>query len=1223
MKYRRGQTNDLTLQTYNALNLEWVVVFDANMVLTPEARQAFRQQHQRNPFLDLNKVNNLDALRDEWDGDSYYYFDADHNVVYGVEPVARQEHSYFVSATITFRRANGSTHSEDWTHNINTRRYYNVKSKRLARIVESQLGRKYSGGLGFSDVLDVQINNIVYRGVINVGAWGTQIYINGVFLKPDLDFIDKDQKWDTKTNCCFYDYLKNEVQSRRKRSPLHSIFWLEVKDKKYKNDADFKPNPDWKFKLWEELNNMPYASISQGEFKDETELWGVSISQVADFVKKHNISTTFADTDDNVLLKHNGKKDDIMLFAVIDNGHLNPIPTQFKNKRLSLRSKASDNKQKKTKKEREEEYEAKEDVSHNIVWCEDEEQTRQYLDEEIAKDGVYPIKNIRTFGDGLTNLYSFAKKDNKTKKMTYYIRDNKRNRQLADYYGDDYKGQSFTSEIVDVVDKASFPETLTNAYIYDLLTLKPQKDKAPRGFRCIGDNYNSSYVEYSNEQFNNGVVDFIPLDINKCYKYVCDNFKEPLYKFNYKSELKKYNGEDLEIGLYFVECEKGLLFSGSKFYSLYIVQKGLSEGIITKDDIKWFINAYEDLEYNEVLKTWERPKNPFKDLFADYAKKYEDNKDGYKMACNLTTGLMGRDKKRKPIRAKFTEQVKDVQNFLVRNNDAFHLSYDGDSFEKLYLYGIDAVYPLIYNNLPIYNQILDQASVLLYNKVKLFLREDRFNKCAVYFHTDKFIVKECDLKDNWEDFLSKEEGGVKTEHFKGFKNGVNKDFEYSEFNAKNWEGYFQTKKALTKKPRRITKITNSDQYEELYSYVVKNKSIIIDGDGGTGKSYIINNLKLKKLLLAPTNKASNKIGAKTIHSGLALSKDLKLSNETIDKLKKEEYDCVILDEFSMVNGYMWVLLGYLIKGLNIPLLAFGDWGQIPPVLEEDVDFETSQIVNSLFQHKITLTHNHRQNGDFAPNLTKYKHNMKDFPTDTLGTESKLRRVNICWTNKTRMRVNRSCSRKFKPKNIKSFISQRLKKDTNDMEGVFNSVKKGKKKKKQNQTQDIMVYVGTPLMSRVTKRERTKDGEDTCLLYNNEEFVIINIESRALTLDEQIDKKFNHKQLIKKLGLEEDTKKTKSQLIAEIIENDLIKEDLNMREFMVDAESKERKGLFCSVPLEDLQKTFLVSWCFTTHKAQGDTIRTDFNIYDYYLMSNKLKYTAVSRATKAEDVNILC
>ena len=569
MKYRRGRTNNFRLQTYDIIDLRWVDVFDENMLLTDEAKLAFKRQHVANPLLDLNKVNNLDALRDDWDGDSYYYFDEEHNVVYGIEPVARQEHSYYVSATMTFTRSNGSIHTEEWTHNINTRRYYNPKSKRLQRLIENQLTFKYNGGMGFSEVKEIVITNVVYRGVINVGAWGTQIYINGVFLKPDLDFIDRDQKWDTKTDCCFYDYLKNEVKSRRKTTPLHSIFWLENKNKKYDHDANYIPNPCWKVRLWEDLNNMPYTSISQGEFKDETELWGVSISQVAEFVKKHNISTTFADIDDNILLKYNGKKDDIMLFAIIDNGHLNPIPREFKHKRLSLRAKASATKKKRSQEERQEAYEAKEDVSHNIVWCKDEEQTRQYLDEEIAKDGIYPIKNIRTFGDGLTNLYSFAKKDKETNIMTYYIRDNKRNRDLAKYYGSDYKGQSFTSELVDVVEKAPFPETLTTNYLFELLTLKPQKDKAPRGFRCLKDQYNNDYVEHMNQLLEYGEGDFVGLDVNKCYKYVCENFKEPLYKLNYKSELKKYDGGLLEIGLYFVECEKGLLFSGSKFYSKY------------------------------------------------------------------------------------------------------------------------------------------------------------------------------------------------------------------------------------------------------------------------------------------------------------------------------------------------------------------------------------------------------------------------------------------------------------------------------------------------------------------------------------------------------------------------------------------------------------------------------------------------------------------------------
>ncbi|NCB26797.1 MAG: hypothetical protein EOM62_15205, partial [Bacteroidia bacterium] len=57
-----------------------------------------------------------------------------------------------------------------------------------------------------------------------------------------------------------------------------------------------------------------------------------------------------------------------------------------------------------------------------------------------------------------------------------------------------------------------------------------------------------------------------------------------------------------------------------------------------------------------------------------------------------------------------------------------------------------------------------------------------------------------------------------------------------------------------------------------------------------------------------------------------------------------------------------------------------------------------------------------------------------------------------------------------------------------------------------------------------------------------------------------------------------------------------------------------------IELEKFHDMFLANYCSTTHKAQGETITENFTIWDWYSMDRRLKYTAMSRAKKPEQVN---
>ena len=121
------------------------------------------------------------------------------------------------------------------------------------------------------------------------------------------------------------------------------------------------------------------------------------------------------------------------------------------------------------------------------------------------------------------------------------------------------------------------------------------------------------------------------------------------------------------------------------------------------------------------------------------------------------------------------------------------------------------------------------------------------------------------------------------------------------------------------------------------------------------------------------------------------------------------------------------------------------------------------------------------------------------------------------------------------------------------------------------TQDMYLYEGLPIIAMRTLYDKT---EGSLLFANSETFNICNIN------DEEIG------------------------IYNERPDENGVKEPYNI-----------------SIPIEDFNKYFLMNYCSTTHKAQGETITENFTIYDWNAMGTKLRYTALSRAKKIDQVYI--
>jgi ATP-dependent DNA helicase PIF1 len=132
------------------------------------------------------------------------------------------------------------------------------------------------------------------------------------------------------------------------------------------------------------------------------------------------------------------------------------------------------------------------------------------------------------------------------------------------------------------------------------------------------------------------------------------------------------------------------------------------------------------------------------------------------------------------------------------------------------------------------------------------------------------------------------------------------------------------------------------------------KNIFITGGAGVGKSYILNQLKLRYkddiVLTAFSGVAAVNIGGMTIHSFAGIGKadipvDIIATNICENKDKKIIKNTIIktkmlaIDEISMCSKYLLEYLDYVFKKVRqcdkpfggIQTIAVGDFFQLPPV----------------------------------------------------------------------------------------------------------------------------------------------------------------------------------------------------------------------------------------------------------------------------------------------------
>jgi hypothetical protein len=639
-------------------------------------------------------------------------------------------------------------------------------------------------------------------------------------------------------------------------------------------------------------------------------------------------------------------------------------------------------------------------------------------------------------------------------------------------------------------------------------------------------------------------------DINKCYGAILQNPLEKWCVLDFNSIFLPFDTTNkhhrtIPLGLYTINTNDFTLFHGSNIYSRSIIIKGLEENIITHKNIKQICIANQTLSL---------PKNHFHKLIEKFKTCSNGNINMFKSMVNLMTGILGKSSS-SHTNINISSSFNEFLTYISDKKDTKPFCYvEGDGDDKIYMYGVSDERQLQENSLPIYLQILDESNIRLYDMVK------KSGGHLLYRKTDCALIlnptNELELDDLWGGY-SKEKYPILVHTNKHIERQVKGDniLKHIENDIdKNWSKY---------------DVNDSTDYDKVRELIEDKGGLMMLGRAGTGKSYVIKNIANDYksegkgvAKLAFTNIASLNIGGTTIHKFLKLNEKGDLLQSRINIIEKE-YSLIIIDEISMVSSFLWRRLYHLHDLTKIPFLLVGDFRQIPPV--EDMRYEDYRdhptLLNLCKNSYIELEKIHRYDTALA-DITKDLDGMMNIQKSQF--KKKIGKVNICYLNKTRKKINRLLNDKLRPQNEDDFVVSPMTEWNTDFEDDTpeETKKHITKMSEEEPTQDLFVYKDMPMIARLNQ------GDD---IYNNEKFIVTSI-GETITL-------------------------------------------MSIR--ASDEGTEEQHEFKCL--LQDLQKYLLCCYCMTTHKSQGITIDGAVTIHDWDRMDKKLRYTAITRVKKLENI----
>ena len=436
-------------------------------------------------------------------------------------------------------------------------------------------------------------------------------------------------------------------------------------------------------------------------------------------------------------------------------------------------------------------------------------------------------------------------------------------------------------------------------------------------------------------------------DINKCRTDCLMNNRLGDYElFGVDSQIAMFDGK-LKSGIYYVETSDYTLFNGSAWYSSNFINYAKREK-----------KSYEIT--HQVLATRTLPADYFKEFVNNIVSKYPKN---YKSIMNKLNGWFGktRDEKRygyiepdfEMAVAAFWENNDEKIGFLgdekidkklwniVKGKLSNIRTFNVDENTQHYIVEAVTVKTLYENDLPIYNKVLENEYLRLYELTK------KLGGRLIKFETDAVVIE----GDHNNIELNEKIGGYKLQEKSIISVTVKEEPEVERLDVDtslNWNVIY-----------------------EDGEIVMPSGSVLITGLAGFGKSYFVKQLPEysdgKTIRLGFTNVSCENLESEeqcchTLNSYFGINcMTGKCSEKKINNAKK--VSCIIITECFMIPRYIMHIL-VKIKQMfpHIKWILEGDPEQNRPVQEEDINWlNTRALYNICDGNMIKLTVNKRNN----------------------------------------------------------------------------------------------------------------------------------------------------------------------------------------------------------------------------------------------------------------------
>jgi len=621
---------------------------------------------------------------------------------------------------------------------------------------------------------------------------------------------------------------------------------------------------------------------------------------------------------------------------------------------------------------------------------------------------VFPAKNIRCDKKGTLN--SFILKD----KLYVFKGDKTMSRARAIYEanGRVWKGESIGHIVGEVLDHHKLGlRGPVNGPVLESLTHPCVKNRAHYGW--------ISPTQPGDWAF----------DVNRHYTYVIQNPLEPWMLLQLQDDWKPYEWSDtVALGLYYVMTDDMTLMHGSNIYSSAMVAKAKAEGIPMTI-------------HSQCLASAKKPTDLFTSVVEEIKTLCHGNERWEKGLVNAMIGTLGQHQY-KNRRYRINTDQETVFNDMMKEGASFLKSYD-----DLYVYGSVTTNKMLDIATPAWIQVLDQSNILLYDLIK------KSGGVCIGRKTDCAVMR----------------GGSLVF---GSNVGDPRDSEVPDMTGMK-EASERSVPITLAQPLIWDKLEwySSNQAEEIYQAMLKNRGLLVEGRAGTGKTHVGHHVvkRFKEdypdsviFKVAYTNKAALNIGGETIHKWLHINEEGKIDTKYLKSLTGKMV-LIWPDEISMNSSFIWNHLRN-VKSLlpNAMFLLSGDHRQCAPVEEVKVDWFNSDIVRSI-AHGVKVELTERQRYDVALwNLAEdvWEKQLLGIKKRTVFVEEYSEHQNICYLNETRGLVN---------------------KISNDYQATLHAEKK--------RLGEMWVYAGMPVIAAITRRDQYA---------NNESFSVVSYDD-AITL----------------------------------------------------------------------------------------------------------------------------